>query len=90
MSETVIRNTFLDELTQWQGDINKSYLDVLIAEDLTSEEFDSFFPTEESRSQLKDRQQQMQADIARRVQGFLAEDTGNREEKTLYYSSDAF
>ena len=23
----------------------------------------------------------MQADIARRVQGFLAEDTGNREEK---------
>ena len=80
-SETFDPNAFINALTKWQKDINKSYADVLLVEGLTSEAFDKFFSTEASRAQFRVQQQQMYADIARRVQGLLAEDTGNREEK---------
>ncbi len=82
VSETFIRDTFLDEMAQWQEGINKSYPDVLIAEDLPLEAFNSIFSTEASRMELQARQRQMQADIAHRVQSFLAEDApGNRDQK---------
>lgn len=80
--ETFVRDTFRNELTQWQGGINSSYADVLQAKDLTSEAFDSLYPTESSRKELQARQRQMQADIANRVQRFLSDNThGSRDEK---------
>ncbi len=81
-SETFVRDKFRNELTQWQGGINRSYADVFLPEDLTPEAFDSLFPTEASRKELQARQRQMQADIANRVQRFLSYNTpGSRDEK---------
>ena len=80
-SETFDRNALINTVTKWQEDINKSYADVLVVEDLTSEAFDKFFSTEATRSELQSRRAQMQAEIAQRVQRVLAEDTRDREEK---------
>ncbi len=72
---------FLSQVLGWNDDFDTQYLDVVTAPYFSQEEFEEFFPTESAREILKDRQDQMQVDIARRVQGLLAEDTGNREEK---------
>ena len=72
---------FLSQVLGWNDDFDTQYLDVVTAPYFSQEEFEEFFPTESAREILKDRQDQMQTDIARRVQGLLAEDTGNREEK---------
>ena len=72
---------FLSQVLDWNDDFDTQYLDVVTAPYFSQEEFEEFFPTESAREILKDRQDQMQADIARRVQGVLGEDTGNREEK---------
>ncbi|MDE0396988.1 MAG: hypothetical protein OXL96_04195 [Candidatus Poribacteria bacterium] len=81
-SETFDPNAFINAVTKWQEDINKSYADVLLVENLSREEFEAFFPTDASRAELKNRQQQMQAEITDRVQRSLeTEDTGNRAEK---------
>ncbi len=69
------------QLQTWRSDLDEDYFDVVVSQSLSPKEFEAFFPTKESRAQLQVRQQQMQADIARRVQGFLAEDTSNRKEK---------
>ena len=75
---------FLSQVLDWNDDFDVQYLDVVTAPYFSQEEFEEFYPTESAREILKVRQQQMQADIARRVQGLLAEDTGNREEKLTY------
>lgn len=75
------RDSFTKQVLDWNDDFDTQYLDVVTAPYFSQEEFEGFFPTESAREILKDRQDQMQTDIARRVQGLLAEDTGNREEK---------
>ena len=64
------------------ADIDAEYLDVVFTSDLTQSEFEKLFPTEESRMAFQARREQMNADIAERVQRILAEDTlGNRDQK---------
>ena len=75
------RDSFTKQVLDWDVDFEDQYLDVVVSQSLSPEEFDEFFPTDASRAELRVRQQEMHADIARRVQGLLAEDTGNREEK---------
>ena len=72
---------FLSQVLDWNDDFDTQYLDVVTAPYFSQAEFEELFPTESAREILKDRQDQMQADIKRRVQGLLAEDTGNRKEK---------
>ena len=77
----LFQESFISQTLDWNADFDDQYLDVLVAPYLSREEYEEFYPTEASRAQLKNRQQQMQVEIADRVQRFLAEDTGNREEK---------
>ena len=72
---------FLSQVLDWNDDFDTQYLDVVTAPYFSQEDLKNFSQPKSAREILKDRQDQMQTDIARRVQGFLAEDTGNREEK---------
>ena len=81
-SPDAFRDSFTSQISTWTADIDAQYLDVLLTPYLTQEEFEEFFPTEESRRALQVRQAQMQADIAERVQNALSDDTpGTRREK---------
>ena len=72
----------MSEVSDWNIDFSELYPNVVTSQLLSSEEFDVVFPTEESRQMLQSRQQQMQSEIAQRVENFLSNDTpGNREEK---------
>lgn len=73
--------TLETQLSSLKREIEDEYISVIVAPYLSREEFDEFFPTDASRAELKNRQQEMHADIAARVERFLAEDTGNRSEK---------
>lgn len=75
------RDTFTEQVLDWNTDFNEAYRDIVLVPHLTQDEFAEFYPTEESRQILQTRQQQMQAEIAQRVEDLLFEDTGNREEK---------
>ena len=75
------RDSFTKQVLDWNVDFEDQYLNVVVSQSLSPEEFDAFFPTDASRAELKNRQQEMQSEIAARVERFLAEDTGNREEK---------
>ena len=76
------QDTFMSEVSDWNIDFSELYPNVVTSQLLSSEEFDVVFPTEESRQMLQSRQQQMQSEIAQRVENFLSNDTpGNREEK---------
>ena len=78
----LFQESFISQTLDWNAYFDDQYLDVIVAPYLSREEYEEFYPTEVSRAQLKNRQQQMQADIAERVQRFLeTEDTGNRSEK---------
>ena len=81
-SPDAFRDSFTLQVSTWTTEIDAQYLDVLLTPYLTQEEFEEFFPTEESRRVLQVRQAQMQADIAERVQNALSDDTpGTRREK---------
>ena len=80
MADT-FRRTFTEQVLDWNRNIEAQYADVLSVPHLIPEEFDEYYATKESRTRLQARQRQMQVEIADRVQRFLAEDTGNREEK---------
>ena len=56
-----------------------SNTDIFILPYLTSEEYNEFFPTEESRQMLQRRQTQMQTDVINRQQNLLSTDS-----KTCY------
>ena len=76
------QDTFISEVSDWNSDFSELYPNVFTAQLLSSEEFDVVFPTDASRQMLRLRQQQMQSEIAQRVENFLSTDTpGNREEK---------
>ncbi len=77
----LFQESFISQTLDWNADFDDQYLDVIVAPYLSTEEFNEYFPTDASRAQLKVRQEQMQTDIVERVQSFLGEDTGNREEK---------
>ena len=70
------------QVASWNADFDERYLDVIIAPYLKPEEFEVFFPTEVSRQRLQSQQQQMQSEIAKRVEELLSNDTPrNRAEK---------
>ena len=76
------RSSFQSQLSEWNADIDGDYLDVVLVPYLSEEEFEEFYPNDAARQILNERQQQMQADIATRVQSFLSDDTpGSRDEK---------
>lgn len=80
-SQEIWHDHITSEVVSWNADFDERYLDVVIASYLTPEEFDAFFPTEQSRQMLQAHQEQMQTDIKNRVERLLSEDTGNREQK---------
>jgi len=70
------------KVTEWSNQLNEQYPDIFILPYLTGEEYNEFFPTEESRQMLQRRQTQMQTDVVNRLQDQLSTDTyGNRQEK---------
>lgn len=75
------RDSFTKQVLDWNIDFDEQYHDVLVAPHFSAAEFEAFYPTEESREILREQQVEMKTDIAARVERFLAEDTGNREEK---------
>ena len=75
------RDSFTKQVLDWNVDFEDQYLDVVVSQSLSPEEFEAFYPTDADRAELRVRQQEMDADIAARVERFLAEDTGNRAEK---------
>ena len=77
----LFQSSFISQTLDWNADFDERYLDVVLAPYLTPEEFEEFFPTEESRQMLQACQEQMQTDIKNRVEKLLSEDTGNRAEK---------
>ena len=72
---------FTSQLSDWNADFDDQYLDVIVAPYLSQEEFEAFFPTDASRAELKIRQQEMQSEIAARVEKFLEGNPGSRSEK---------
>ena len=74
-------STWEADLTTYVLDMTEKYPIVSITPYLTETELGEFFPTEESRAQLRVRQEQMQSEITERIQSFLSEDTSNRKEK---------
>lgn len=70
------------QVTEWNVTLMDQFPDASIASYLAPNEFEAFFPTEESRQILERQIEQMQSDIVGRVEKILSEDTtGNRSEK---------
>ena len=75
------REAFTEQVFDWNTDIEAQYADVILATHFSQAEFEEFFPTDAARQMLHERQAQMHAEIAQRVERVLTEDTSNRAEK---------
>ncbi len=58
----------------------EQYPDIIISQQLSKEEYDTFFSTKELRQSLKERKTQMQNDIAKQIQNILPNSLSNREQ----------
>ncbi|MDE0315565.1 MAG: hypothetical protein OXM61_11725 [Candidatus Poribacteria bacterium] len=58
----------------------EQYPDIIISQQLSKEEYDTFFSTKELRQSLKERKTQMQNDIAQQIQNILPNSLSNREQ----------
>lgn len=66
---------------EWHDALYKDYFDVIVVQELTQEEMNTFFPTPEAQRYLQTQQAELQTELAARAERLLSEDTENREEK---------
>ena len=54
---------------------------MIVVQELTPEEMNTFFPTPEAQRYLQTQQAELQTELAARAERLLSESPGNREEK---------
>lgn len=80
-SPDTFRTTTRSNLSQWGGNINRQYFDVIFSPYLTQKEFDTLYPTPADRQRLQQRQATLQAELAKHFRKLLSPNTENRSQK---------
>lgn len=80
-SPDTFRTTTRSNLSQWGGNINRQYFDVIFTPYLTQEEFDTLYPTPADRQRLQQRQSALQSELAKHFRKLLSPNTENRSQK---------
>ncbi len=60
-------------LNSWRSDFDESYLDVIASRNMSPEELDKFFPTEQERENLKSRTSEMQRAVVSKIRKVVSE-----------------
>ena len=80
-SPDTFRTTTRSNLSQWGGNINRQYFDVILSPYLTQDEFDTLYPTPADRQRLQQRQATLQSELAKHFRKLLSPNTENRSQK---------
>ncbi|MDE0317939.1 MAG: hypothetical protein OXM61_23920 [Candidatus Poribacteria bacterium] len=80
-SPDTFRTTTRSNLSQWGGNINRQYFDVIFSPYLTQDEFDTLYPTPADRQRLQQRQATLQSELTKHFRKLLSPNTENRSQK---------
>lgn len=79
-SEIPLKSDIDFEVIQLWVKSAEEYPDIIISQQMSQDEYDSFFSTQESRQSLQERKIQMQNDIVKQIRNILPKSPNNRDQ----------